>query len=77
MIGRISNPLKIRVLEALRKRKRMSLELLSKHVRIPEFTLRDLLEELKKDGFVDESEGYIVLTDYGIKALKEIYDFRI
>ena len=77
MIGRISNPLKIRVLEALRKRKKMSLELLSKHVRIPEFTLKDLLEDLKKDGFVDESEGYIVLTDHGIKALKEIYDFRI
>ena len=67
----ISHPTKIKVLETL-KAHEVSMEKLSKLTRIPAVMLKGVVAELKADGFIEEKEGVLKITDSGIEALNSL-----
>lgn len=66
-----SNPNKLRIMNLLLK-KDMPVKSIAKAVRMPEVALKTLLNELVKDGFVEEKEGVYRITSEGEKALKSL-----
>lgn len=70
----ISHPTKIKVLETL-KAKEVSMEKLSKLTRIPTVMLKGVVAELKADGFVEEEDGVLKITDSGIEALNSLKEY--
>jgi predicted transcriptional regulator len=66
-----SNPNKLRILNVLMKRE-LSVKAISKSVRMPEIAVTSLINELVKDGFVEESEGVFRITEEGKKALRDL-----
>ena len=67
-----SNPNNVRVLELLRKRSGMSVEEIAKFTRIPKVTLRTIMDELKRRGFVVEENGYYSISEEGLEVLKRL-----
>ncbi len=71
-IGSIaSNPNKIRIMNLLLK-KEMSLKQIAKSTRMPEISLKTIIDELVKDGFVESTDKGYIITESGKKALKSI-----
>ena len=66
-----SNPNKLRILNVLMK-KELSAKAISKSVRMPEVAVTSLINELVRDGFVEEIEGVYRITEDGKKALREL-----
>jgi len=66
------NSNEIRILELLKKRGKIDGKTISKLTRIPEFTVRNLLDSLAKRGFVKEGEGKFEITPAGSNVLSRI-----
>ncbi len=64
-----SNPTKLRIMKILAK-KSTDLHGIARATRLPEVSVRGVLDELVKDGFVRDEEGVYTITEEGIKALK-------
>ena len=67
-----SNPTNVRILELLRKREGVDLKTISKFTRIPQVTVKTVMEELKRRGLVVEEEGIFRLSDEGLEVLKRL-----
>lgn len=66
-----SNPNKVRILNLVLK-KELTLDSIAKAVRVPKIALTSLLNEMVKDGFIEEKEGVYRITEEGKKALKNL-----
>jgi predicted transcriptional regulator len=62
------------VLETL-KANEVSMEKLSKLTRIPAVMLKGVVAELKADGYIEEKEGVLKITDSGIEAINSLKEF--
>ncbi|RLI79969.1 hypothetical protein DRP05_01955 [Archaeoglobales archaeon] len=72
LVGHLtSNPNKIRIVDLL-KSKEVSKESIAKSTRIPLKMLERLLNELKKDGIIEEEEGIYKLTELGFDVIKDL-----
>ncbi len=67
-----SNPTKVKILELLKKRKRADSKTIAKFTRIPEITLRGVVEELKREGFIVEEDGVFSLSSSGLEVLTKM-----
>ncbi len=67
-----SNPTKVRILELLKKRGKADSKTIAKFTRIPEVTLRGVIEELKRDGFIAEEDGEFRLSSAGLDVLMKM-----
>ncbi len=67
-----SNPTKVKILELLKKRKKADSKTIAKFTRIPEIMLRDVVEELKRDGFIVEEDGVFSLSSAGLEVLTKM-----
>jgi len=67
---------RVKVLEFLKKKGESEIKVIAKNVRIPEMVIKATVEELKRDGFVVESEGKLKLTELGFEELKRMYDLK-
>jgi len=67
-----SNPTKVRILELLKKRRKADSKTIAKFTRIPEVTLRGVIEELKRDGFIAEEDGEFRLSSAGLDVLMKM-----
>ncbi len=67
-----SNPNNVKVLELLRKRSSVSVDEIAKFTRIPKVTLRTIMDELKRRGFIVEEEGYYSISKEGLEVLKRL-----
>jgi len=73
LVGHItSNPNKIKVLEILRRKEGVNEKTVSKFTRIPVIMLKGTIEELKKDGVIEERDGGLYLTELGIEVLTSL-----
>ena len=76
-VGTISsNPIKMRVLELLKKRNEVDIRMISKSIRIPEFLLKPILNDLKREGFIIEENGLFKLSSRGLNVLLKKYDIE-
>ncbi|MBO8179632.1 MAG: hypothetical protein H0Z19_04015 [Archaeoglobus sp.] len=66
-----SNPNKLKIMNLLIKRE-LTKEKIVKSTRMPGNLVNGLLDELVKDGFVEEKEGVYSATEEGKKALKSL-----
>ncbi len=66
-----SNPNKIKIMNLLVK-KELSIDRIVKATRLPVRSVKSLVEELIKEGFVEEKEGIYSATEEGKKALKSL-----
>ena len=72
LVGHLtSNPNKIRIVEVL-KSKEVSKEAIAKSTRIPLKMLERILNELIKDGIVEEKDGIYKLTELGFSVIKDL-----
>lgn len=66
-----SNPNKLKIMNLLAK-KDLSLERIVKATRLPQISVKSIMDELVKDGFVEEKDGIYSATEEGKKALKTL-----
>ncbi len=66
-----SNPTKLKIMKILAK-KDLDLRGISKTTRLPEVSIKGIVSELVKDGFVEDEDGVYRATEEGIKALKTL-----
>jgi len=66
-----SSPSKLKIMNLLAK-KELTKEKITKLTRMPENLVSSILDELVKDGFVEEKEGVYSATEEGKKALKTL-----
>ncbi len=66
-----SNPGKLKIMNLLAK-KELDAGRIAKNTRIPLNIVKGLLDELEKDGLVEQEEGSYRATEEGIKALKSL-----
>lgn len=66
-----SNPNKLRIMNLLAK-KDLTLEKIVKATRLPQISVKSIIDELLKDGFVEEKDGIYSATGEGKKALKTL-----
>mgnify|MGYP002331874987 CR=1 FL=1 len=66
-----SNPNKLRIMNLLVK-KELNVDRIVKSTRLPPNLIKGLIEELLKEGFIEEKEGFYFATDEGKKALKTL-----
>ena len=71
-----SNPIKMRVLELLKKRDEVDIKVISKSIRVPEFLLEPILNDLKREGFIVEENGLFKLSPRGLNVLLKKYDIE-
>ncbi len=73
LVGHItSNPNKIKVLEILKRKEGVNEKTVSKFTRIPVAMLKGTIEELKKDGIIEERDEGLYLTELGIEVLTSL-----
>ena len=76
-VGQISsNPIKMKILELLKKRNEVDIKVISKSIRIPEFLLTHILNDLKREGFIVEKDGLFKLSPRGLDVLLKKYDIE-
>jgi len=68
-----SNPSKLRIMNLLAK-KDLSLERIVKATRLPQISVKSIIDELVNDGFVEEKDGVYSVTEEGKKALRTLKD---
>lgn len=66
-----SNPNKLKIMNLLAKRE-LTREKIAKSTRMPGNLVSGILDELVRDGFVEEKEGIYTATEEGKKALKSL-----
>jgi len=66
-----SNPNKLKIMNLLAK-KELNIERIVKVTRMPETSVRSLIEELLKEGFLREKDGMYAVTEDGKKALRTL-----
>jgi len=71
-----SNPIKMKILELLKKRDKVDIKVISKSIRIPEFLLKPILNDLKREGFIIEENGLFKLSPKGLNVLLKKYDIE-
>ena len=71
-----SNPIKMRVLELLKKRDEVDIKVISKSIRVPKFLLEPILNDLKREGFIVEENGLFKLSPRGLNVLLKKYDIE-
>ncbi|HIP63212.1 MAG TPA: hypothetical protein EYH04_03755 [Archaeoglobus profundus] len=71
-----SNPIKMKILELLKKRDEVDIKVISKSIRIPEFLLKPILNDLKREGFITEENGLFKLSPRGLNVLLKKYDIE-
>ena len=71
-----SNPIKMKILELLKKRDKVDIKVISKSIRIPEFLLKPILNDLKREGFIIEENGLFKLSPRGLNVLLKKYDIE-
>lgn len=69
-----SNPIKMKILELLKKRDEVDIKVISKSIRIPEFLLKPILNDC--EGFITEENGLFKLSPRSLNVLLKKYDIE-